>query len=79
MSDKVTLIIGHRLGKTEAVRLQEGLARANGQRGAGKPLPRTWRERHISHPWFTVRAQADTNLMFYVRELITEQPCRSGE
>jgi hypothetical protein len=42
-------------------------------------LPRTWRERHISHPWFTVRAQADTNLMFYVRELITEQPCRSGE
>ena len=34
MSDTVTLIIGHRLGKVEAVRrLKEGLARANGHLG----------------------------------------------
>jgi hypothetical protein len=34
MSDTVTLIVGHRLGKAEAVRrLQDGLARSNGQLG----------------------------------------------
>ncbi|MGZ9075723.1 MAG: polyhydroxyalkanoic acid system family protein [Burkholderiaceae bacterium] len=35
MSDTVTVIIGHRLGKKEAVRrLKEGLARNNGHLGA---------------------------------------------
>ena len=35
MSDTVTVTIGHRLGKVEAVRrLGEGLARANGHLGA---------------------------------------------
>ena len=34
MSDTVSVIIGHRLGKVEAVRrLKEGLARTNGQLG----------------------------------------------
>ena len=35
MSDTVTVIIGHRLGKVEAVRrIKEGFARTNGQFGA---------------------------------------------
>ena len=35
MSDIVTVTVGHRLGKVEAVRrMKEGLARANGQLGA---------------------------------------------
>ena len=35
MSDTVTVIVGHRLGKTEAVRrLKEGFARTNGHLGA---------------------------------------------
>ena len=34
MSDRVTVIVGHRLGRVEAVRrLKEGFARANGQLG----------------------------------------------
>jgi Putative polyhydroxyalkanoic acid system protein (PHA_gran_rgn) len=36
MSDLVTVTVGHRLGKAEAVRrLQEGFSRARGQFGAG--------------------------------------------
>ena len=35
MSDRVTVIVGHRLGKIEAVRrLKEGLARTDGHLGA---------------------------------------------
>ena len=35
MSDTVSVIVGHRLGKVEAVRrLKEGFARTNGQLGA---------------------------------------------
>ena len=35
MSDTVTVVVGHRLGKVEAVRrLKEGFARSNGQLGS---------------------------------------------
>ena len=43
MSDTVTAIVGHRLGKMEAVRrLKEGLARTNGKLGLIAMEQETW-------------------------------------
>lgn len=59
MSDTVTIIIGHRLGKIEAVRrVKEGLARTNGHIGGMIAMePETWQGDTLR---FRVRALGQT-------------------
>ena len=59
MSDTVTAVIGHRLGKTEAVRrLKEGFARTDGHLGAMiKVDQETWQEDTVR---FRMRALGQT-------------------